>query len=79
MGRLLLLSKLTIFLGRCQGAFLSDTKLGIENRKRGEFLGVTDVLGLRRLRKMKWKVVNPSTLRNRMKKLGIVYGKQWHL
>ncbi|RWX45490.1 hypothetical protein H206_02153 [Candidatus Electrothrix aarhusensis] len=54
-------------------------KKGIGNRKRGGFLGVADVLGLSRPRKMKWKVVNPSTLKNRMKKLGIVYGKQRHL
>ena len=52
VGRLLLLSKLTIFLGRCQGAFLSGRKMAIENRKRGGFLGVADVLGLRRLRRM---------------------------
>jgi len=50
--------------------------MAIEDRKRGGFLGVADALGLRRLREMEWKVVNPSTLRNRMKKLGIVYGKQ---
>jgi hypothetical protein len=50
--------------------------MAIKDRKQGEFLGVIDTLGLSRPRKMKWKVVNPSTLRNRMKKMGIVYGCQ---